>query len=51
MADQMTVIRPSAILSDRLAKQVLDELTARDVSKGGVWTLQAGVSGIVSPSR
>jgi hypothetical protein len=43
VADQTTVIRPSAILTDRVAKQVLDELTARDVSKGGVWSASVGI--------
>ena len=43
MADQTTVIRPSAILTDRVAKQVLDELTNRDVSKGGVWSASVGI--------
>lgn len=43
MADTTTVIRPSAVLTDRVAKQVLDELTLRDVSQGGVWSASVGL--------
>ncbi len=43
VSDTTTVIRPSAILTDRLAKQVLDALVTRDVSKGGVWSASAGL--------
>ena len=43
MADQTTVIRPSAVLTERVAKQVMDELTSRDVSKGGVWSASVGL--------
>ena len=43
MSDTTTVIRPSAILADRVAKQVLDALVQRDVSKGGVWSASAGL--------
>lgn len=43
MAETTTVIRPSAVLTDRVAKVVLDELTRRDVSKGGVWSASVGL--------
>ena len=43
MADQTTVIRPSAVLADRLANQVLRELEYRDVSRGGVWSASVGL--------
>ena len=43
MADQTTVIRPSAVLADRVAKQVLQELEHRDVSRGGVWSASVGL--------
>jgi hypothetical protein len=43
VADQTTVIRPSAILADRDARRVLDALEARDVSKGGVWSASPGL--------
>ena len=43
MPDQTTVIRPSAVLADRDAKRVLDELERRDVSKGGVWSASVGL--------
>ncbi len=43
VSDTTTVIRPSAVLTDRLAKQVLDALVTRDVSRGGVWSASAGL--------
>ena len=43
MADQTTVIRPSAILADRDAKRVLDELQRQDVANGGVWSASVGL--------
>lgn len=43
MSDTTTVIRPSAVLTDRVAKQVLDELTRRDVSHGGLWSASVGL--------
>ena len=43
MADQTTVIRPSAVLADRLAKQIVIELERRDVSVGGVWSASVGL--------
>ncbi len=43
VSDTTTVIRPSAVLADRVAKQVLDALLTRDVSKGGVWSASAGL--------
>jgi hypothetical protein len=43
VSDQTTVIRPSAVLADRDARRVLEELEARDVSKGGVWSATSGL--------
>ena len=43
MSDQTTVIRPSAVLAEREARKVLDELEERDVSKGGLWSASIGV--------
>lgn len=43
MSDTTEVIRPSAVLAASLAAQVLQELEARDVSKGGVWSASAGL--------
>lgn len=43
MADSTTVIRPSAVLADRDAKRVLDELQRQDVSNGGVWSASVGL--------
>lgn len=37
------VIRPSAVLAAKLAAEILRELEARDVSKGGVWSASAGL--------
>jgi hypothetical protein len=43
VAEQTTVIRPSAVLAERDARRVLAELEARDVSGGGVWSASTGV--------
>lgn len=43
MADQTTVIRPSAVLRDDAARAVLEALEARDVSAGGVWSASPGM--------
>lgn len=43
MPDSTTVIRPSAVLQERAAREVVGELEARDVSKGGVWSASSGV--------
>jgi hypothetical protein len=37
------VIRPSAVLAAKLATEILRELDARDVSKGGMWSASAGL--------
>jgi hypothetical protein len=38
-----TVIRPSAVLTEKVARQVVAELERRDVSRGGVWNASAGL--------
>jgi hypothetical protein len=38
-----TVIRPSAVLPERAARAVVQELQRRDVSEGGVWSATAGL--------
>ena len=43
MADKTEVIRPSAVLADQLAKEVLRQLETRDVSQGGVWSVSPGL--------
>jgi hypothetical protein len=43
MGDTTTVIRPSAVLSSRLAADVVRELESRDVSRGGVWSASPGL--------
>jgi len=43
MAEKTEVIRPSAVLADQLAKQVVRELESRDVSRGGVWSVSPGL--------
>ena len=43
MPEQITVIRPSALLKDQDAHRVLLALEDRDVSKGGVWSASAGL--------
>ncbi|HUW15989.1 MAG TPA: hypothetical protein VMW94_02830 [Actinomycetes bacterium] len=35
--DEVRIIRPAAILDERAASRVLDELKRLDVSNGGVW--------------
>ncbi|MDH4352559.1 MAG: hypothetical protein OEW41_01100, partial [Actinomycetota bacterium] len=37
MRDEVRIIRPAAILDERAASRVLDELKRLDVSNGGVW--------------
>lgn len=43
VSDAVTVIRPSAILDQGVARAVLAELESRDVSKGGVWSASPGL--------
>ena len=43
MPEQITVIRPSALLKDQDAHRVLVALEQRDVSRGGVWSATAGL--------
>ena len=43
MSEQITVIRPSALLKDQDAHRVLMALEERDVSRGGVWSASAGL--------
>lgn len=43
MPEQITVIRPSALLKDKDAHRVLMALEERDVSRGGVWSASAGL--------
>jgi hypothetical protein len=43
MGDTTTVIRPSAVLSSKLAADVVRELESRDVSRGGVWSASPGL--------
>jgi hypothetical protein len=42
-SDSTTVIRPSAVLNEVAAGQVLRELEYRDVSRGGVWNASVGL--------
>ena len=35
--DDVRIIRPAAILDERAANRVLDELKRLDISAGGVW--------------
>lgn len=42
-ADVTTVIRPSAVLREGAAREVVRELESRDVSKGGVWNASVGL--------
>jgi hypothetical protein len=37
MRDEVRIIRPAAILDERAASRVLEELKRLDVSNGGVW--------------
>lgn len=41
--DATTVIRPSAVLAEKAARQVVAELERRDVSRGGVWNASPGL--------
>lgn len=41
--DATTVIRPSAVLGEKAAQQVVRELERRDVSRGGVWNASPGL--------
>lgn len=43
MGETTTVIRPSAILADVVAKAIVRELESRDVSAGGVWSASPGL--------
>lgn len=38
-----TVIRPSAVLGEKAARDVVQELERRDVSRGGVWNASSGL--------
>ena len=42
-SETTTVIRPSAVLHEQVAQQVLSELEYRDVSRGGVWNASIGL--------
>lgn len=41
--DATTVIRPSAVLAAWAARDVVAELEARDVSRGGLWNASPGL--------
>jgi hypothetical protein len=41
--DAITVIRPSAVLAEKAAREVVRELERRDVSRGGVWNASPGL--------
>ena len=41
--DATTVIRPSAVLGEKAAREVVRELERRDVSRGGVWNASPGL--------
>lgn len=43
MADTTAVIRPSAVLTERLAAKIMRELEDRDVATGGVWSATPGL--------
>jgi hypothetical protein len=43
VSDQITVIRPSAMLKDQDANRVLRALEQRDVTKGGPWSATPGL--------
>lgn len=43
MVEASRIIRPSAVLADRSAKAVVDELTRLDVGQGGVWSASVGL--------
>lgn len=42
-SESTTVIRPSAVLQEKPAQEVLRELEYRDVSRGGVWNASVGL--------
>lgn len=42
-SESTTVIRPSAVLQEKPAQDVLRELEYRDVSRGGVWNASVGL--------
>jgi len=42
MADTTAVIRPSAVLTEKLAAKIVRELEEQDVAKGGVWSVTPG---------
>lgn len=37
------VIRPAAVIEERAARAILDELAHRDVARGGVWTASSAL--------
>jgi hypothetical protein len=43
MTDTTAVIRPSAVLTEKLAAKIMRELTDRDVANGGVWSATPGL--------
>ena len=43
MQDTTAVIRPSAVLTELVARRVVAELEMRDVGKGGVWSASPGL--------
>jgi hypothetical protein len=43
VSDSTTVIRPSAVLREVAARQVVAELERRDVARGGVWSATPGL--------
>ena len=42
-SETTTVIRPSAVLQEKAAQEVLRELEYRDVARGGVWNASIGL--------
>ncbi len=42
-AESTTVLRPSAVLREKAARDVVAELERRDVGKGGVWNATPGL--------
>lgn len=42
-SESTTVIRPSAVLGEKPAQEVLRELEYRDVARGGVWNASVGL--------
>ncbi len=43
VSEATTVIRPSAVLGEKAAREVVQELERRDVSRGGVWNASPGL--------